>query len=93
MPKPERLPESWQGRMDAMWDELVDLDFYSRFDGEIQRDSQVLAEQWADDQLTQVGRQRLTSDLFWSLYAIAADEGLEAPAALRYAIRATPELQ
>jgi hypothetical protein len=92
MPSPNQLPPPWQARRDTVWDELVDFDFYNRFHGEIQRDSQVLAERWADETLERVGRPRLTSKLFWSIYDVMRSEGLGATTALRYAVSLTPEL-
>jgi len=92
MPRSEPLPEPWQSRLDEVWDELVDLDFYSRYVGEVKRDSQIKAEQWADSVLERVGRQRLTSDLFWSILAVLRGEGVSLPEALDCAARSTPEL-
>ena len=90
MSKPELLSEPWQGRLDAVWTELVDEDFYSRYDGEIRRDSLVLAEQWANETLQWVGTQRLTSDLFWRHYDEASENGLSVLASLHYAARCMP---
>ena len=92
MPESIPLPAPWQSRRDAVWGDLVDFDFYNRFDGEIRKDSQVLAEGWATETLERVGRPRLTSDLFWSVFDVLHGEGVALPEALDCAVRATPEL-
>lgn len=71
---------------------MVDFYFYHRYEDADMRDTLVLAEAWAHEAMHQVGRTRLSSDLFWTHYADAKVEGMGPHAALRYAARATPGL-
>ena len=91
MPSLDPLPDPWQARLDEVWDELVDIDCYSRYDGEIRRDSQAMAEQLANETLQRIGSSRIASALFWSHYDEATDSDLGVLDALRYAARFTPD--
>ena len=79
--------------MDEVWGEVVDFYFDHRYEDADMSDTLVLAEAWAHEALQQVGRARLSSDLFWCHYTEAKVEGMGPHAALRYAARATPELK
>ncbi len=77
MPKPEEIPEPWKTRIDALWNELADADFFNRYDGEIKKNSQELAGIAAFEILKGVGRQRLTSEAFWNHYDDATNGGMD----------------